>query len=78
MIENVRILGFNKKSFEKDGKTIEFARLLVRTDDGVVVNLKTQKDYDWTDYVDQDVNIDISLESDLQQNPKLRALKVAD
>ena len=78
MIKRVKILDFTKKSFEKDGQVIEYANLLVRTDDDQVVKYKAQKDFDFKPFVDQLVDIEVVETPNMMYEPQSRAIRVVE
>lgn len=71
-----RVLGFQKKEFEKDGSVIQYAQLLLRHVDGTVVRYSANKDFDFSPYVDKDVTLDVLLSTSQDLKPQLKVVGV--
>jgi len=76
MNQKVKVLGVDKNEFEKDGKKIQYTTLVVRNEDGRLIKYKTNKEFDFSPYLDKNINLELSVEVTPELKPTLRAIGV--
>jgi len=76
MYQDVKVLGVDKNSFEKDGKTISYTTLVVRNSEGRLIKYKTSKEFDFAPFMDKNIQLELSIEVTPELKPSLRAVGV--
>jgi hypothetical protein len=80
MIKKFRILDVMERSFvsKETGDTVAYTQLLVRGDDGIVVKMPANKDFDFKPFLDKTVSLDVVTTTNKEYTPTDRAIGVID
>lgn len=71
-----KVLSVDEQSFKnQNGQLVSFTTLLCRDEAGTLI-FKTNRDFDFSKFVDKEVTLEIEIESDFNKRPSLRARSV--
>jgi len=76
MIIKAKLISYDKKSFEKDGQKIDFSQVVVRYPSGDLVRYSANKDFDFTPFVDKEVDLDVYATATRDLQPKFKVVGV--
>ena len=77
MTIKAKLISVDSKSFKgKDGTQVNYSQVLCQFDDGVIVRLSANKDFDFKPFVFKDVDLDIMFTSDASLSPRIKVVGV--